>query len=65
MLESSTRVLRIRGVCARVGLSRPQIYKMEREGKFPRRINLTGRSRGWLEHEVDAWLEALASARRR
>lgn len=46
-----------------LGISDPSIYRWEREGKFPKRIQLGGNSVGWLYSEVEAWLAAKAAAR--
>lgn len=39
-----------------VGCSRQAIWRMEREGTFPKRTKIGTVSVGWLEHEVEAWL---------
>jgi prophage regulatory protein len=39
------------------GLSRSSIYSRISEGKFPKPVNLGGRSVGWLEAEVQIWLQ--------
>ena len=39
------------------GLSRSSIYAMMGTGAFPKPIKLSERSVGWLEHEVQGWLE--------
>lgn len=46
-----------------LGISDPSIYRWEREGKFPKRLQLGGNSVGWLLSEVEAWLAAKAAAR--
>jgi prophage regulatory protein len=38
------------------GLSRPQRWRLERVGKFPKRIQLSANSVGWLRHEVKDWI---------
>lgn len=38
-----------------VGLSYPTILRLEKEGKFPCRIQLTDFRVGWLYSEVLAW----------
>jgi len=45
------------------GLSHPTIWRMEKEGTFPKRVKLGGNSCGWLETEIRAWLESIAEAR--
>ena len=57
------RVLRLEATCDRVGLTAPTVYRLMQLGQFPRQILLGGNSRGWLEHEINAWLEARIKAR--
>lgn len=57
-------ILRRREVEARCGLSRSTIYLRIARGAFPKPICLGDRAVGWLESEIDAWLEQrLASSR--
>ena len=37
------------------GLARTTRYMMEKDGKFPTRRKLGGRSVGWLLSEISAW----------
>lgn len=53
------RMLRIREVIDRTGLSRTTIWRRERSGRFPRRRDLGGGLVGWAEDEIDHWLESL------
>lgn len=46
------------------GLSRSSIYAKMENGTFPAAIKLSERSVGWLEHEVQAWLENRIAASR-
>lgn len=39
------------------------LLKMEAEGKFPKRVRISGQSVAWLASEIDAHIEALAAAR--
>ena len=57
------RVLRKKEVANRVGYSAMHIWRMEREGKFPRRLQLGPNAVGWLECEVDDWISARAAER--
>jgi prophage regulatory protein len=36
------------------------IYRLESEGRFPRRIKLGIRAVGWIESEVEAWIRERA-----
>ena len=56
------KILRRREVCDRTGLSYTTIWRYERAGLFPRRVqlnpNVTGMNSavGWLESEVAEWI---------
>ena len=56
MSESSGRLLRFRDVCARVGLSRSEIYRLLSLNKFPRPCPLGTRLKAFVEAEVDQWV---------
>jgi prophage regulatory protein len=51
------RVIRLKEVMIRTGLSRSTIYLHIKEDVFPKPINLGARSVGWLESEIDAWID--------
>ena len=63
MENQNERILRKRDVQAKVGLSDPTIYREEKMGRFPQRIQLGGNSVGWLESEVNQWIQEKAAAR--
>jgi len=52
------RVLTIREVCHKTGLSRPTVYRMEQRGDFPKHIKVGARRSGWPEAAVNEWLAA-------
>jgi prophage regulatory protein len=56
-------ILRITKAKERTGLSRTTLYSLIKEGKFPAPIPLGARAVGWLESEVDAWIESRVKAR--
>jgi prophage regulatory protein len=58
------RIVKRPEVEAITGLSRSSIYSKMDDGTFPRSIKLSERSVGWLEHEVQAWLNARIFASR-
>ena len=51
------RILRLPDVLERVGLSDEQIGLLERAGRFPRRVSPSPRTIGWIEHEIDFWIQ--------
>lgn len=57
------RVLRAADVMARTGLGRTTIWRLERQGSFPPRRQITAGSVGWLTDEVDEWLRSRPLAR--
>jgi len=50
-------ILRLPQIKSRTGLSRSSIYQYVKDGSFPSPISLGSRSVGWLEDEVDTWIE--------
>lgn len=52
------RILRLKTVANRTGLSRSTIYLRMAEGTFPKQVALGGRAVGWVEEEVDTWIQA-------
>jgi prophage regulatory protein len=63
MEKTAKRIIRKPELLAMIGLSDPTIWRMEREGKFPKRLRLGGNSCGWLESEVSDWIGQRAAAR--
>jgi len=63
--KTAPTILRRKQVEARTGLARSTIYQYVRAGTFPAPINLGTKSVGWIEAEVDAWLEARISDSRK
>ena len=63
MPTAELRVLREKDRFRLTGLSRVQVWRLEREGRFPKRIQLGTNSVGWLASELDAWIAAKAKAR--
>ncbi len=55
--------LRLEEVCKRTGLSRATIYRLIKEEKFPKQKNLTSFCRGWLDSDIDHWIEDIAHGR--
>jgi len=62
--EPPVEILRRPQVEARTGLSRSTIYARIQDNTFPRPISLGSRAVGWLEHEIDEWLDRRIKASR-
>ena len=50
-------ILRLPAVKNRTGLSRSTIYLRVSQGTFPKPVNLGVRAVGWVEAEIQEWLE--------
>ena len=44
----------------KTGVSRTTAWRMEKEGKFPKRRKVSDGLVGWLESELDEWIESRA-----
>ena len=63
-LDKAPRILRIKQLIERTNLSRATLYVlMSTDQTFPKKLKLTARSIGFLESEVNAWIEARAQLR--
>lgn len=56
MKTNSFRILRKQQIAELTGYSAVHLCRMEREGRFPRRVNLGDRAVGWVEAEVLDWI---------
>lgn len=63
MQNTSNKIIRMRAVIERTGLSKSTIYTLLSQGDFPKRISLGARSMGFLESEFNQWLELRAARR--
>ncbi len=59
------RIIRLPEVMARTGLSRSTIYLRISQGTFPKPVNLGARAVGWIEEEIQEWLQQQIEASRR
>ena len=53
-----TTILRLPDVKKRTGLARSTIYLRISNNQFPKPISLGGRAVGWLESDVENWLQS-------
>ncbi len=60
----ATTILRLPTVKSRTGLSRSTIYLRISEGGFPKPISLGCRAVGWIESEINEWLNRQVDASR-
>lgn len=51
------RIIRIRTVLARTGLSRSTLYRKMNEGTFPSQVRISVHGAGWRESAINNWIE--------
>jgi prophage regulatory protein len=56
MTDAPDRILRIKTVLDRTGLSRSTMYRKMQDGTFPPSVQISTRCAGWRESAIDAWL---------
>jgi len=52
-----TSILRLPAVKSRTGLSRSTIYLRIKQGSFPAPVSLGSRAVGWIDTEIQQWLD--------
>ncbi|MCB1660361.1 MAG: AlpA family transcriptional regulator [Pseudomonadales bacterium] len=62
--STPSRIIRLREVINRVGLCRATIYNLIKKGQFPNQVSLGLNSVGWIESEVQTWIDIRISASR-
>ncbi len=58
----SIKINRLPAVQDKTGLSRSSIYLRMSKGEFPKSISLGDRAIGWLESDIEQWLEEKVAA---
>jgi prophage regulatory protein len=55
--------IRLKNVRSMTGLSRSSIYAMMKAGEFPKNVLLGARAVGWIDSEVNDWIEGKVASR--
>ncbi|WP_316859097.1 AlpA family transcriptional regulator [uncultured Cohaesibacter sp.] len=55
-MSQPDRIIRLKTVLDRTGLSRSTIYRKMAEGTFPSQIKISIHGAGWRESEVNHWI---------
>lgn len=50
------RIVRLKTVLARTGLSRSTLYRKIGEGTFPRQVAISAHGAGWHESAINRWI---------
>lgn len=56
MKSSPDRIVRLKTVLNRTGLSRSTLYRKIKEGTFPPQIRISINGTGWRESELNQWI---------
>lgn len=62
-MSAPERIVRLKTVLARTGLSRSTIYRKIAEGTFPRQVKISVHGAGWHESAIDRWIANPAAYR--
>jgi prophage regulatory protein len=62
-MPEADRIIRLRTVQDRTGLSRSNIYRKIAEGTFPRQVKISVHGAGWRESAVGRWVADSAGYR--
>jgi prophage regulatory protein len=54
--DGGSRILRLKTVLDRTGLSRSTLYRKIERGTFPKQIRISERCVGWRENDLERWL---------
>ncbi len=64
-MRQPDRIVRLKTVLARTGLSRSTIYRKIAEGTFPAQIKISTNGAGWKESDINRWVANPAGWRQR
>lgn len=56
--QKPERILRLKTVLERTGLSRSTLYRKIQDGTFPKQVRIAARCAGWRESAIDGWLQS-------
>ena len=57
MTDKKERFIKLDEVIYRTGLKTTMIYTLMNQGRFPKNIKLTNDRVGWLESDIDRWID--------
>jgi len=55
-MSNTERIIRLKTVLARTGLSRSTLYRKIAEGTFPGQVRISIHGAGWYESAVSSWI---------
>ena len=57
------KILRLKQVTEKVGVGKTTIYRWINANQFPKPINLSSSSVGWLEADINDWIQSKVESR--
>lgn len=57
-----SRIVRVKELAERLGISRATLWRWERKGRVPRKRHLGPNTVGWLESDIEVWFSTTAPA---
>ena len=64
-MSNLERIIRLKTVLARTGLSRSTVYRKIAEGTFPAQLKISTNGAGWRESDISRWVADPAGWRQR
>jgi prophage regulatory protein len=55
-MREPDRIIRLKTVLSRTGLSRSTIYRKIAEGTFPAQLKISANGTGWHESDINRWI---------
>lgn len=56
-MSNLERIIRLKTVLARTGLSRSTVYRKIAEGTFPHQVKISVHGTGWRESAINRWID--------
>lgn len=56
-MSNTDRIIRLKTVLARTGLSRSTMYRKISEGTFPSQVKISVHGTGWRESAINRWID--------
>lgn len=56
-MSNTDKIIRLKTVLARTGLSRSTMYRKIAEGTFPTQVKISVHGAGWRESAVNRWID--------
>jgi len=56
-MREPDRIIRLKTVLSRTGLSRSTIYRKIAEGTFPAQLKISANGTGWHESDINRWID--------